>query len=285
MIFFSLFFVSGLVGADTSGGLVSGATNNSASTERPKELEDVGIDEKLGNQLDLDLKFKDENNQDVTLGSYINGNKPVIISPIYYSCPGLCNFHLNGFTDALKAMSWSSGRDFTMIALSFDPKETPDLALKKKASYMKIYDRPTAEEGWHFLTGSEESVRAFTKSIGFKYKWNEEELQWAHVSAAIIVSPQGKISRYLPGIQFDPRDVKLALTEAADGKIGNFVDSFVLYCFHYDPKQSKYTIFAGGLMKMGGSAMLLLMLVWLIPIWFKGRKKHANLGVQVNDRV
>ncbi|HPI40104.1 MAG TPA: SCO family protein [Pseudobdellovibrionaceae bacterium] len=264
---------------DPSSGLVNSSSTENASSVRPKELDGVGIDEQLGHSLDLNLKFKNENGQEVTLGAFINGSKPVIISPVYFSCPGLCNFHLNGFTEALKEVDWTAGKDFTMIALSFDSKETPDMAMKKKSNYLKIYDRPAAESGWHFLTGDEESVKAFTKSIGFKYKWNEEAKEWSHVSAAIVVSPQGKISRYLPGIMFDKRDVKLALTEAAEGKIGNFVDSLILYCFHYDPQQSKYTIFAGGLMKMGGSAMLLLMLIWLIPIWFKGRKKHANLGV------
>jgi len=264
---------------DPSAGLVNPSSTENASSVLPKELEGVGIDERLGHSLDLNLKFRDENNQEVTLGTYINGSKPVIISPVYFACPGLCNFHLNGFTEALREVDWTAGKDFTMIALSFDSKETPEMAMKKKSNYTKIYDRPNAEAGWHFLTGDEESVQAFTKSIGFKFKWSDEANEWSHASAAIVVSPQGKISRYLPGIMFDKRDVKLALTEAAEGKIGNFVDSLILYCFHYDPQQSKYTIFVGGLMKMGGSAMLLLMLIWLIPIWFKGRKKHANLGV------
>lgn len=247
--------------------------------EQAKELKDIGIDEHLGAPIDLNLTFKDENGQVVSLSKYIDGSHtPVIISPVYYSCPGLCNFHLNGLTDALKQVDWSVGDKFRVLAISFDAKETPDLALKKKAAYMKTYGRPGAENGWHFLTGDEATIKALTSTIGFKFKWNEEEKQWAHASAAIIVTPDGKISRYLPGIMFDPKDVKLALNEASNGKIGTIVDQLVLYCFQYNPHQSKYTLYAFNIMKLGGALMILVLALWLLPIWVRSRRAGAKVA-------
>ncbi|MGZ3742318.1 MAG: SCO family protein [Pseudobdellovibrionaceae bacterium] len=242
------------------------------ATEKAKGLEGVGIEEKLGTRLDLNLTFKNENGETVSLAKYFEGSSmPVIISPVYYSCPGLCNFHLNGLTDALKAMDWTVGSKFKVVAISFDAKEQPDIALKKKASYMKLYARPGSEAGWSFLTGDEANIKAFTSAVGFKFKWNEEEKEWAHASAAIVVTPDGMISRYLPGIMFDPKDVKLALNEASNGKIGTFVDSLVLYCFQYNPHQSKYTLYAFSIMKLGGALMVLVLGLWLLPALIRSR--------------
>lgn len=244
------------------------------ASEQPKELEGVGIDEKLGGNLDLSLKVKDENGKEVALSSFFDGKHPVIFSPVYFSCPGLCNFHLNGLTDALKLMDkeWTVGKKFKVLSLSFDSKETPDLAAKKKETYMKLYGREGAENEWHFLTADEATVQAITKSLGFKFKWDESQKEWAHASAAVILTPDGVISRYLPGIMFNPQDIKLALNEATEGKIGNFVDHLVLYCFKYDPHQSKYTLAAVNLMKMGGAVMVLMMVLWLLPLLIRSRR-------------
>lgn len=249
------------------------------ANEQAKELKDVGIQEMLGTHLDLNLTFKDENGETVTLAKYIDGgHTPVIISPIYYSCPGLCNFHLNGLTDALKLMDWSAGDKFKVVAISFDAKEQPDVALKKKATYMKSYGRPGTENGWSFLTGDEETIKAFTSSVGFKFKWDEESKEWAHASAAIVITPDGKISRYLPGIMFDPKDVKLALNEASNGKIGTIVDQLVLYCFQYNPHQSKYTLYAFNVMKLGGAVMVLVLALWLLPVWVRSRRGEPKVA-------
>lgn len=247
--------------------------------EKAKELEGVGIEEKTGTYLDLNLTFKDENGETVTLANYIKGGHvPVIISPVYYSCPGLCNYHLNGLTDGLRLMDWSVGDKFRVLAVSFDPKETPDLALKKKASYMKVYDRPGTENGWSFLTGDEAAIQKLTAALGFKFKWNAEANEWAHASAAIVITPDGKISRYLPGIMFDPKDVKLAVNEASNGKVGTFVDQLVLYCFQYNPHQSKYTLYAFNIMKLGGALMVLVLALWLLPIWVRSRRAGAKVA-------
>ncbi len=239
------------------------------ATERPHEIEGVGIEEKLGQDLDLDLPFKDENGNDVTLRSYINGTRPVIISPIYYNCPGLCNFHLNGLTEGLQKVDWNPGEKFDVVVVSFDSKEGPELAKNKKINYMKMYNRPNSENGWHFLTASEEVVQKFTQSIGFKFKWNESSNEWSHASAAIVASPQGKISRYLPGILFEPQNIKLALTEAGEGKVGSIIDSLVLYCFQYNPHKSEYTLAAFKLMKVGAFLMVIVLALWLLPVWIR----------------
>lgn len=248
------------------------------ANEQPKELEGVGIDEKLGSKIDLTLKVKDDNGQEVALGSFFDGKHPVIISPVYFSCPGLCNFHLNGLTDALKLMDkdWTIGKKFKLLSVSFDSKETPDLAANKKQTYMKLYDRAGSEKEWHFITADESTVQALTQALGFKFRWDETAQEWAHASAAIVITPDGTISRYLPGIMFNPQDIKIALNEATDGKIGTFVDSLVLYCFKYDPHQSKYTLVAFNVMKMGGAVMVLVMVIWLLPVWIRARREQNN---------
>ena len=244
---------------------------------KPSELVGVGIDEKLGHDLDLNLKFKDEQGQIVTLGSFFQSGVPVIISPVYFSCPGLCNFHLNGLTDGLKGMDWTIGDKFKVLSISFDSKETPDLAAKKKETYVKLYGRPGIESSWHFLTSDKETINAFTKAIGFKFHWNEKANDWAHASAAIVVSPKGVITRYLPGILFEPNDIKLAVIEGGKGQIGTFVDQLVLYCFHYNPTQSKYTLAAFKIMKVGGGLTILLLGIWLLPLWYRSRRHPSSV--------
>lgn len=245
--------------------------------ERPEQLRDVGIDEQLGAQLDLSIPFKDETGAERTLGSFFDGKTPVIISPVYFSCPGLCNFHLNGLTEALKEMEWSVGTKFRILAISFDSSETPELAAQKKETYMKLYDRPGTEGGWHFLTGSEDSVKRLTQAIGFKYQWSEKDEEWSHASAAIVTSPTGTLTRYLPGIMFEPKDVRLAVLEAGEGKVGTFVDQLVLYCFQYNPHQSRYTIYAFNLVKIGGAITMLLLAIWLIPFWWRHRRSRDGM--------
>ncbi|MFZ4404466.1 MAG: SCO family protein, partial [Pseudobdellovibrionaceae bacterium] len=184
------------------------------STVRPNEIKDVGIEEKLGAQLNLDMLFTNEQGQKVPLRSFFSSHKPVIISPVYFSCPGLCNFHLNGLTDGFKLMDWNVGDKFQVLSISFDSQEDYKLASKKKKTYMDLYGRQDTEDHWHFLTADEKTLKEFTDSIGFKAKWNDEIGEWAHASAAIVATPDGKLSRYLPGILFDPKDIKLALNEA-----------------------------------------------------------------------
>jgi protein SCO1/2 len=247
------------------------------ATQVPEQLKDVGIKENLGAVLDLNLPFVNEQGQSVVLAQYFGGKKPVIISPIYYSCPGLCNFHLNGLVDGLKGLDWTVGNQFDVIAVSFDATETPDLAKSKKDNYMKVYDRPGSESGWHFLTANSQTVKALTDSLGFKFKWSEEMKEWSHASAAIIISPEGKISRYLPGIVFEPKTLKLALNEGSQGKVGNLIDSLILYCFQYNPHKSEYTLVAFQIMKLAAFLTVLIFIFWMVPVWIRSIKAEKKL--------
>ncbi|MNJ93410.1 hypothetical protein D3C87_110900 [compost metagenome] len=248
------------------------------ASEQPKELEGIGIDQKLGEKLDLNLQVRNDDGSVVPLKSFFDGKHPIIISPVYFSCPGLCNFHLNGLTDALKMMQkgWQIGDKYQVLSISFDSKEGADLAAKKKETYIKLYEHPEAAKSWHFLTADESTVQAITKSLGFKFKWDEAAKEWAHASAAIVISPDGTISRYLPGIMFSPQDIKFALMEASQGKIGSVVESLVMYCFKYDPHQSKYTLYAFNAMKVGGAIMVLVLALWLLPVWVRARRERSN---------
>lgn len=248
------------------------------ASEQPKELAGIGIDQKLGAKIDLDLPFRNEEGVVVPLRSFFDGKHPVILSPVYFACPGLCNFHLNGLTDALKLMEkdWSVGSKYKVLSVSFDSKETAEQAVHKKETYMKIYDRPDTAKSWHFLTGDESAVQALTQSVGFKFRWDEASKEWAHASAAIVVSPDGTISRYLPGIMFNPQDIKFAVIEAGKGKIGSVVDSLVMYCFKYDPTQSKYTLYAFNIVKAGGAVMVLVLALWLLPVWVRARRERKG---------
>lgn len=255
----------------------AGAQSHKTMTadEKPRELQNVGIEEKLGDHLNLDETVRDENGNLVPLRTYFTGEKPVILSLIYFACPGLCNFHLNGLVEGLKQVDWSPGQKFEVLALSFDPKEGADLAANKKASYMKMYDRPGTENGWHFLTADEATVKRITEKVGFSYRWDERQQEWAHASAAILISPKGKIARYLHGIMFDAPTLKLGLNEAGQGKVGTLIDKMIWYCFHYDPQQSKYTVYAFRLVQLGGGLMVLVLGALLLPTWLRARRQET----------
>ena len=182
---------------------------------------------------------------------------------------------MNGLVDTLKLVDWSPSNQFEIIAFSFDWKETSELAAMKKANYLKSYGRAGTDSGWHFVTADEVTVKSLTESVGFKYKWNEKANEWSHASAAIVVSPEGKITRYLHGIMFEPRDVKLALNEASNGKVGNFVDSAMLFCFKYDNHQSKYGLQVFNLMKLAGAITVLALALWLVPVMIRARREKV----------
>lgn len=244
-----------------------------SSQEPVAELKGVGIDQKIGSPFPVEAEFRDEEGRVVKLGQYLTPGKPMIVSPVYFGCRSLCNYHLNGLTDGLKGLDWTIGEKFQVLAISFDDHEGPELAKGKKESYMKLYDRPKGAEGWHFLTGNSKAIKMLTDGVGFKYHWNEEMQEWAHPSSAIVVSPEGKITRYLPGVFFRPQDIKLALNESVDGKLGSFVDRMVLFCFRYDEHQSKYSLIISNIMKLGGALMVLALLAWLIPFWRRTRRR------------
>lgn len=249
-----------------------------APDQKPRELEGVGISEKLGVQMDLSTPVIDETGATVPLSSIIDGKMPVIFSLVYYSCPSLCNLHLNGLVDGLKQLDWNIGSHFKVVALSFDEKETSDTAHMKREAYFKSYGRSVEGNSWRFLTASAGSIAKITEQVGFKFRWNEESNEWAHASAAIMLTPDGKISRYLHGVMFEKSSLKLALSEASNGKIGNLVDQVVSFCFRYDPHTNKYALAAFRLVQVGGVMIILFLAMLLIPFWLKNRKAKLGAG-------
>lgn len=208
---------------------------------RPSLLDDVGIDQKLNEQVPPELVFTDEHGREVRLADYF-GKRPVILALVYYGCPMLCTMVLNDLTRAMNAMKMSCGDDFEIVTVSFNPRETPDLALRKKEHYLRAYQRPHAAEGWHFLTGTQPMIDRLTKSVGFRYVWDPKFQQYAHGSGIMILTPQGKTARYFFGIEYAPSDLELSLAEASGGKATSVPDQILLYCFHYDPATGRYSL-------------------------------------------
>jgi protein SCO1/2 len=226
-------------------------------TDRPNPLKNVGIDQKLDAQVPLDLPFKDDNGRDVKLGDYF-GKRPVVLALVYYSCPMLCTQILNGMVSSLRVVSFDPGTDFDVVAVSFDAREGPALALEKKQAMLKQYGRPQTAKGWHFLTGNLASIKALTDAVGFHYAFDVHTNQFAHASAIMILTPEGKLSKYYYGIEYAPKDVRLGLIEAAQNKIGTPVDQILLFCYHWDPSTGKYTPIAIGGLRFAAAATLLL---------------------------
>src|SRR2546425_4546966 len=221
------------------------------STGLPRALKNVGIDQRLNEQIPLDAVFKDEQGREVRLGQFFKG-KPVVIALVYYTCPMLCNQVLNGMLGSFRQVSFNMGEQYEVVTVSFDPNETPDLAAKKKETYIKAYNRASGDAGWHFLTGDEANIKRLTDAVGFRYLWDEQTKQYAHASGIMIATPEGKLARYFYGIDYPPKDVRLALVEASANKIATPVDALMLYCYHYDPSTGKYGVAAMNVMRIAG---------------------------------
>lgn len=248
------------------------------SNGMPDALKDIGIEQKLGEQLPLETVFRNENGEPVKLGSYFEKGRPVILALVYYECPMLCNEVLNGLTGSLKGMSFDAGKEYEVVAISFDARENdkPDLAKNKKASYMERYGRPGTENGWHFLTGDQSAIDAVTKAAGFKYHWDEKTNQFAHAGGIMIVTPDGKMSKYFYGIDYAPKDLKFGLMESAENKVGSAADKLLLYCYHYDPASGKYGFAILKAIRVGGVLTLLAMGVMGFVFWRKNKIKPVD---------
>jgi protein SCO1/2 len=229
-------------------------------------LKQVNIEQRLGNQIPLDLKFRDESGREVRLGEYFAKGKPVALTLVYYECPMLCNQVLNGAVGAFQALSFTAGKEFEVVTVSFDPREGPELAAQKKETYLRRYKREGAEAGWHFLTGDKASIDALADAVGFRYAWDEQSQQFAHASAVMVATPSGKLSHYFYGIDYAPKDLRLALVEASEGKVGSPVDSLLLFCYHYDPATGRFApvmsvLRVAGVLTVLGVVALILYLV------------------------
>jgi protein SCO1 len=244
----------------------------------PEQLKRVGIEQRLGEQLPFDNTFKNEQGNTVRLGEYFRSGRPAILALVYYECPMLCNQVLNGLTGSLKGISLDPGKDFDVVAISFDARENekPGLAGNKKESYIERFGRPGTEGGWHFLTGDQNAIDAVTKTAGFTYEWDAKSNQFAHASGIMIVTPEGKLSRYFYGIDYAPRDVKLGLIESADKKIGSATDQLLLYCYHYDPSTGKYGLAILSVMRFVSVLMLISMAAVGFVYWKRSKKVNEK---------
>ncbi len=240
----------------------------------PNTLKGVGFDQRLDQQIPLDLPFRDEFGRDVHLSEYFS-DKPVILVLVQYQCPMLCGEILNGLTRALLDIPLSAGKDFNVLTVSFDSREKPDLAAAKKKSYIERYGRPGAEKGWHFLTGEDPAIRRLTEAVGFRYTYDAKHDRFAHASGIMVVTPSGKLSHYFYDIKYSPRDVRLGLVEASEGKIGSPVDQILLYCFHYDPADGKYGPAIMNLVRAGGVLTLLCIGMMVGGLWQLERRRGA----------
>ncbi len=244
---------------------------NKASHEKVRELEGLEVKERLGNVLDLSIEVKDSQGYTKTLGDFFSGSLPVLMTVIYYECPNLCPLHIDGLVDGFKALpqNWIAGRDFKFLALSMDHREGPKKALSKKQALLKKFNRKGVEKNWYFLTATKENIRKITEQLGFEFRWDEASRQYAHPALAYLMTSEAKISSYLYGLSWNWRDLKLALTEAGEGKVGSFIDRLILFCFQFNPAKNKYTLYAYNIMRLGGALMVFIMLIFFVPFWIK----------------
>lgn len=251
--------------------------SQTTSNGLPPALQKVGIEQNLNGQLPLDTEFKNENGETVKLGDYFGRDKPVILALVYYECPMLCNEVLNGLTGSLKAISLNAGKDFDVVAISFDARENEkqDLAKNKKASYVDRYSRAGTDAGWNFLTGTQDSIDKITQAVGFNYVFDEKTNQFAHAGGFVVTTPEGKLSRYFYGVDFAPKDVKLALLESGQNKIGTPVDKLLLYCFHYDPASGTYGFAVINAIRAGGVLTMLGFGAMLFVFWRRKKRKEV----------
>jgi protein SCO1/2 len=270
------FLIAGLAAAAFSS-VAAAQTYGLPSGSVPPMLQGIGIDQNLNAQIPLELNFKDETGQTVRLGQYFRG-KPVVLALVYYECPGLCDLILNGLTHAMQQISLNVGSDFDVVTVSFNPNETPQLANAKKISYLEKYQRPGAKQGWHFLTGKPDAIKSLADAVGFHYKYDPLSKQFAHASAIMILTPEGKIARYFYGIEYKPRDFRLGLVEASANKIGTTADQVLLFCYHYDPMTGKYGIIIAQLTRVLGTATVLALGGFVFIMLRRERHSHTAAG-------
>jgi protein SCO1/2 len=247
-----------------------------------KVIQNVGVDQKLGDTVPADLTFRDETGKTVRLGDYY-GKRPLVLSLVYYECPGLCTMTLNGVASSLKPLTFTPGKEFDVLTISFNPNDKPELAAAKKKTYVKEYlsgpikhDPAAAEAGWHFLTGDQPSIDALTKAVGFRYSYDEKSKQYAHASAIMILTPQGKVSRYFYGLEYSSRDIRFGLIEAAEEKIGTISDAVVLFCYQYNPASAKYSL---AILRVLRVAAVLTVVGIGSLVFFLARRDRRNHGV------
>jgi protein SCO1/2 len=256
--------VAAAAGQNMSQGILSPPANL-----RPPGLKHVGIEQHLNEQIPPNLAFRDETGNTVHLSDFF-GKRPLILNLVYYQCTMLCGEVMNGLASALRVVKFEPGKDFDVLTVSFNPKETPEMAVKKKKEVLERYGRPGAEQGWHFLTGPQESIDELTKAAGFQYEYDPKSDQFAHSTAIMILTTDGKISQYYYGVEYAPKDLRLGLIQASQDKIGNVVDEVLLYCYHYDPDTGKYGAIVSRVLKLAAGATILVLGTFLIVMFRLG---------------
>ena len=262
-----------MTGAPTAGyKLEPGIT----SSTMPRPLREIGFDQNLDQYVPLDVPFRDESGRTVRLADYF-GSRPVVLVFAYYDCPMLCTQVINGLSTALNILSLAPGKDFEIVTVSFNPRDTPATASAKKAVYLERYTRDGAAQAWHFLSGDQPSIDRLTKAAGFRYVWDAETKQFAHPTGVIVLTPDGRLSRYLFGIEYGPRDLRYALVEASAGGVGNAVDTLLLYCYHYDPMTGRYGFVVMRAVRIAGAATVLALASFII-VMVRKEKRAASLS-------
>lgn len=252
----------------------AGAFAQDRTEPLPAELENVGIDEHLDARVPLDAEFTDDLGRTVRLGDAFAAGRPVILTLNYYRCPMLCTLVLNGLVDTLKALEWGPGDGYEIVTVSIDPTETPTLARSKKQSYLEALARPGAESSWRFLTGKRDAIDAVADAVGFRYSYDPDTRQYAHAAAILVLTSDGRVSRYLYGVQYDPKTLRLSLVEASEGRIGTALDRLILYCYHYDPSTGTYAPQALAIMRGGAALTILVLGAVLSTFWIREARRR-----------
>jgi protein SCO1/2 len=268
-----LFFVS----------LIMAKAHAQVVMENPSQLKGIDVEEHLGASLPKDLEFTNEYGKTVKLGDYLDGKRPVLLTLAYYRCPMLCGLMLNGVCNSAKALDLVPAKDYQILTVSIDPRETAELAMAKKTRYVEQFGKAGIEQGWSFLVGSGENTKALADAVGFKYFYDAKRDEYAHPAVSYLISPEGKIVRYLYGMDYKRFDLKMGLIEASQGKVGTTIDRIILSCFHYDAKEGSYVLFAQNLMRLGGFLIVVVLAIVVWRLFAQERKKHVLKGEPSSD--
>ena len=246
------------------------------ATARLPQLDGVSFKQRLNTQLPLDARFKDETGRDVTLGQYFDGQRPVVLAFVYYSCPMLCTQIMNGVSRAVKVLPFSAGKDFDVVFVSFDPRDRSETAAAKKTALMNYWSMQNQSGAWHFLTGEEPEIKRVTSAAGFFYMWDEKTQQYAHLSGVLVLTPDGRLSRYFYGVEYSPKELRLALFESGQGHIGSLVDELLLFCYHYDPANGRYGAVVMNLVRAGGVLTVLALGAFILFMRRQEKLRHLE---------
>ena len=249
----------------------------------PRELEGVGVDEYLGRAVDLSLTFTGEDGSPVPLKNFFHQGRPVILDLVYYKCPNLCNLVLNGQVEAMKEMGWTPGKEYEVVTISINPKEATDIALQKKTTYLGDFEKPAP--GWHFLTDGQGNAKRLAEEIGYHYRYDQRQGQYAHPAAIMVLTPEGKMARYLYGVRFRSKDLRFALAEASEGRMTLTLEKILLLCYHYDPQANRYVLFAANVMRIGGALSVLLLAAFIWRMFRSERLRPHNVGIHREGTV